>query len=379
MSASTKRQILLISPREPSGATWLINCLLELGIKTYRYSPRGMWREAGNGRYVLNAHEHILKKWLPALSAMDNFRFRDDVEVRWAHEWPTEMDRDKQIIFFVRDPRDAIYSRYKREAPEQSFDEFVRFPDPYTLLNKADNWSLYVMSWLALPDVAPVKFEDYKLDATGTLRKVLAKIGITVTDADIDRAIQSSTQEKAAAAERKYRDENPQDVQLINRSGRHGEWMKLDDEREAISLIGKLTCTLRRHLGYGECHDAENTEFLRYSPNISYLSFFNNVSLPRGIHTRTNNPENAENEAFSEIMNFIRGLNQESLRCAKLAEHETLLLNQSIQEFLRMLGQQVNACFPPPAEHDISFTRKLRYRFLIVLNLLQNINRKHVG
>jgi len=155
-----KRKIYLVSPREPSGATWLINCLLELGIMTYRYSPAGMWRNE-TGRWFLNSHEHVLRKWLPALVDHSSFQFRDDLEVQWMHEWFTDAYADNEILYFVRDPRDALFSRFKREAPQLSFREFAAFPDVYTLLDKVANWWLYNKTWLAHPRVTVFRFEDY--------------------------------------------------------------------------------------------------------------------------------------------------------------------------------------------------------------------------
>ena len=92
------REVLLVSPAEPSGATWLINCLLLLGVRTYRTSARGMWRQEGEN-YYLNEHEEVLKKWLPALNERDSFRFRADLAVRWTHEWPRVSNGGRQILF----------------------------------------------------------------------------------------------------------------------------------------------------------------------------------------------------------------------------------------------------------------------------------------
>ena len=137
-----RKKVVIASPREPCGATWLINCFLELGILTYRGRQEDMWHVEG-AKYFLIENENILKKWLPSLTRLEHFYFIEDIEVEWVHEWPTKRFDNCQIIFFFRDPRDALYSGYRRESPNMSYSEFLGFLNPVSLLDKVETFYFF--------------------------------------------------------------------------------------------------------------------------------------------------------------------------------------------------------------------------------------------
>jgi len=91
---------------------------------TYRDIPIGMWVPY-KGSYLLNPHNKGLKKWLPILTEKKSFAFRDDIEVQWAHEWPQKLHKGHKVIFFIRDPRDALLSACKRDSPLMTLKEYV--------------------------------------------------------------------------------------------------------------------------------------------------------------------------------------------------------------------------------------------------------------
>src|SRR6185312_2210146 len=99
---------------------------LELGILTYfeHYNWRIMWQSAG-GRYTLVPSKVWHKQLLPSLSARDHFHFDASFEVEWTHDWPHARScKAKKIIFFERDPVDALYSGWKRD-PAGKFRAYV--------------------------------------------------------------------------------------------------------------------------------------------------------------------------------------------------------------------------------------------------------------
>lgn len=292
-----RRKIVIASPRDPCGATWLINCFLELGILTYRTDDsRNMWQQEGS-RFFLKSHEDILKKWLPSLSAHASFSFSPDIEVEWVHEWPTERFRDNQIILFLRDPRDAIYSRYKREAPKNmGYREYVEFLDPHTLLDKAETNAIFTSVWLQHPNCREFNFEDYKVDAESTLRRVLEYIGKTASDQDIAIALSASTAKKAAEAEecwnnamqRHAHNANREICQVVNQGGVIGRWQELQGSDRAVAVrIDELRCMIVKP------SDKGGQGFL-----TSYLSYLQKHSsfkkLPYSAVSKNTDPQEAD-------------------------------------------------------------------------------------
>jgi hypothetical protein len=227
------RKLVVASPVEPSGASWLLNCFLELGIqvshqpvvrnvwRSSRYPAEHMWVPDGDGMR-LHPKAEVLKKWLPALERQDRFRFRADLVVEYVQEFPRP--DDGAALFFVRDPRDAIYSMYLRQQPELGFEDYLRFPNPRTLLDRARHWRCFVSSWLGQEQVRAFRFEDYKRDAHGLLSEILAAAGIEAAPDRIEATVAASGFEQAREAEQRYRARHPGDQEVANRRGRVGDW-----------------------------------------------------------------------------------------------------------------------------------------------------------
>ncbi|OGV25846.1 MAG: hypothetical protein A3F18_02690 [Legionellales bacterium RIFCSPHIGHO2_12_FULL_37_14] len=271
---SARRKIIIASPLEPCGATWLINCFLELGILTYR-SPtwQNMWIQHGN-HFMLSSREDVLKKWLPSLSVKQYFCFGREIEVEWVHEWPIKGFSDKQIIFFSRDPRDALYSRYKREAPKASFSEFVNFLDPALLLNKAEIHLVFTKLWCSHTRVQEFCFEEYKRDPEETLRSILAYINIDVSDYELFQALDASSSEKATEMERRWNRSNELDqinkpIQIVNQGGVVGRWQELTGKDK---ILAEHIVDLKMAID-----SSDEAEF------FTYLFFLKKNSLLKGV------------------------------------------------------------------------------------------------
>lgn len=325
------REILLISPREPSGATWLINCLLVLGIKTYRNSSKPMWIENGDGEFSLSPHEYFLKKWLPILSEKASFRFRGDVSVRWAHEWPSSIHEHKDIIFFIRDPRDSLFSRYKRENMTCCYHDFLNFPDSETLLNRVDNWTLFCSSWLIRPHVHLARFEDYKQDATKTLKGILEAIAIETSQSEFEFAIANSTFERAAAAEKRYREQNPDDIEVINRSGSCGNWEQQCILKESIDMIEAGAGSLLINCGY-RIQNAKSIIPHGYAPNTSKLNFFKSRLSYMALPLSGSSDASSSLARYEWLKTKSRSMTLEELNSQNLTDYEKLILIRSLQE-----------------------------------------------
>jgi hypothetical protein len=250
------QRLIVASPAEPSGVTWLINCFLELGLLCYRGSIDGMW-ERRDGLLYLKAREAELRNWLPSLYHRQSFSFRPGIEVLWSHVWPTAALADRQAIYFYRDPRDSLYSRYKRQGATLSFGDFLDIPEPNILLNKIECNCLHAACWLQHPQVKLLRFEDYKLNAESTLRTALDYLGVQATGSEIADALAASTADKAKEAEQAIRADKASRVepsgrgQIVNQGGIVGRWKELSDGHEdAVVRIQTVAQELLPDFGY---------------------------------------------------------------------------------------------------------------------------------
>ncbi len=257
------RHIVFASPAEPSGASWLINCLLVLGVRVSHKpvvdrvwrkasparSPAAMWAQVPGG-VSLHPRCVSLRKWIPVFSERQAFRFRTDVEVTYVQDFADAQYDAAKAVFFVRDPRDALYSMYCRRQPQLALSEWLAMPDWRTLLDCVDHWQAHVRGWQAHPNIRFFRFEDYKADAAGLLAQISDWLDLRVSDRDIVAATAASTFERARAAEARYRVEYPQDREVANRAGQIGNWRESEARgalhRQVVEQAG-LTLTA---LGY---------------------------------------------------------------------------------------------------------------------------------
>lgn len=283
--------VYLIGPHEPSGLSWLYNCFLCLGIKVHTVGPRNgghMWQLDAD-RYVLNPVDDLQKKWAPTLSTTSHFNFRTDFEVQFGHIWPTGWQRGQKVIFFVRNPYDALLSRWRRDANKISFGDFIRLPDHTTLLDKVDNWNLFCEAWLKQKprvDWHMVKFEDYRSNAEATLREVIKFLDIEFSDEEIADALSQSGFEAAKRAEDEYQPSTPPWLEVCddvfyaysNRKANGGPKSQsdLDQTVQERDFILKRTANVCRELGYSLSGASGIPSYL---PQKAMLSFYRHLDI----------------------------------------------------------------------------------------------------
>jgi hypothetical protein len=337
------RRILIASPAEPSGGSWLLNCLLELGIKVgHKPFVDNVWRGANppfpadhiwvrsGSDHRLNPKAEMLVKFLPSAGRAEAFRFRDDIEVDYVQDFPAPQFDTRPLVLIARDPRDSLHSMYRRLSPDLSFAEFCSFPHPATLLDRPKHWALFVAAWLDHPDKHILRFEDYKHDAEATLRAVVDRLDLGCSDAEITAAVFHSTFEKARVAETAYRRKFPGDRQVANRSGTVGDAGAYPDIRAMFPQIEQATAPVLRQLGYavGETRgDPGSTLWL----NAQFLSFFRKIRLPDGA----GNPPPGGLEAdpgFLALLAFAHQVDEDLIRRAALVPDEARQLVDSLSE-----------------------------------------------
>ena len=264
------RRFQIVSPPFPCGVAWLSNVLLELNIKTTHYVFReDHWlideTDEDSYRVSPRAYDHL--RWhLPVLLERNKFRFSETMEVMWEHRLDFARNIYRPTILFMRDPRDAIYSRYVR-----NYSSLLTFTE---YLNNADTWpdhfpnmfglpppdtiALYCLFWLQLRNnmsILFIRLEDSRLDPVGITQKVLSFLGVSRNLEEIKRAIESSSVERAKECVKILMAETGGNVNTA-RKGKINEW-KETYSKEQLKYFNTRTL---RHLLIS----------LRYSPARSW-------------------------------------------------------------------------------------------------------------
>ncbi|MEZ0373472.1 MAG: sulfotransferase domain-containing protein [Candidatus Sericytochromatia bacterium] len=229
----------IVSAPMPSGVTWLINCLLELGIRTTN-SGMGWAETPGGSRMEPEDLRDNLRWFLPVLENQDLFRFREEIEVFWDHRLQVALYPARKTVLMVRDPRDAAYSQFRRLSHQGLYRESEA--DLLTFLAQPMSWQKYFPQLFDLPpadtlayynlyvrhQVPPehlltLRFEDCKRDPLGQLTRVLDFFACPCGRAEMLTAIAKSDfrQAQAALERRKARTGLSH---LAHRTGRVEEW-----------------------------------------------------------------------------------------------------------------------------------------------------------
>lgn len=250
----------IVSPPFSCGVARMINMLLELNIKTTNTVFGGChWIDLNNGMIELSnvAQDHL--KWhLPIFHKTNFFKFTEETEVIWEHRLSFAQN-DYPTILFVRDPRDAIYSLYRRNY-EQSlpFLDYLKrndiWPDHFPGLfglPPGDTYALFCFFWLAMSkfqNLLIVRFEDLDANPHAVIEDVLKFIGIYRDQDSVGRAIESSTFQKAQDAMVSCESITGKQFKTA-RSAKINEWKHVYKQEE-LSALGALNDYLIEKFGY---------------------------------------------------------------------------------------------------------------------------------
>ncbi|ALG75543.1 sulfotransferase domain-containing protein [Azospirillum thiophilum] len=237
---------ILTSPPFACGVAWLVNMLLELGIRTTHWgTAKGTgggspWRECGDG-WTLDEPALSLLKWhLPILHQDEPLRFRDGLEVVWEHRLDLARRPGEAVILYLRDPRDAIHSLYRRNYAHALgyhayLDRLDVWPDHFPnlfFLPPPETYLLFTLFWLTVGETVPlltVTFEGMRADPVGTVRRVLAHLGQARPDDGIVRALERSSFHAARQAMLRTSAEQGTE-RLTAAKGEVGEWRTTHDD-----------------------------------------------------------------------------------------------------------------------------------------------------
>ena len=190
----------VVSPELPCGAAWLANCLLEMKIPVWRpwdIEIDNEWKRLAPYLYQYSDREQLWKQTLPALRYLREFHFNPGHAACIRHQWPFSYQNMRRLIFFVRDPRDALFSYWRRARHNEkgfnlSFENFVHsrfFHHPFSF---REYLLLFLQQWknhLSGHNYLIVRFEDYRTNARQTLTKILDFLNIPVEDDLVNRAL----------------------------------------------------------------------------------------------------------------------------------------------------------------------------------------------
>lgn len=194
----------VVSPELPCGAAWLANCLLELDVPLWNcwdIDTRHEWQRLAPFRYRYVADHLPWRQTLAALVVGRRFRFLPSPVPHFNHRWPVDLDARRPVIVFVRDPRDALHSEWRRQcrnrgaAATAGFETFLASPYyhyPFSFREYLLRFLRQCQCLLERPNALLVRFEDYKHAPEATLHRVMRFLGLTPSPTRIDTAIRRS-------------------------------------------------------------------------------------------------------------------------------------------------------------------------------------------
>jgi hypothetical protein len=208
-----KKEFQIVSAPFASGVSLLVSILLELNVKMTNMGPLYVadhWIDTEGGPVLSENAYDFFKDYFPALSRNGNkFTFDASIEGFWEHRLDLALHAHRPTILFIRDPRDAIFSLFRRDYKElMSFEEYLltssNWPDHFSEmfgLPPFETWAYYNLFWYYLSekiDIKIVTFEKLKLFPQNEIKEILNFLGIERSAADIIKAVNNSSFENSS-------------------------------------------------------------------------------------------------------------------------------------------------------------------------------------
>lgn len=222
----------------PTGAGWLANALLELGVRATPYG--GHWQREAEGERLEPLERRQLLNWhLPALARAPGLHFEAGSEVFFEHRLGLAHYPARPTILFVRDLRDAVFSHLIQQLYVRRLDwtperlllridqpEVWKQATPHLFeLPAPDSLAYFYFFWLCWPRerLLIVRFEDTKRDPIGQLRRVLDFLHLSRSESQLAQAVAASDLKQFQALRDRMQQLTGRTL-MINRRGVIGEW-----------------------------------------------------------------------------------------------------------------------------------------------------------
>jgi|GEM_PF-2635944 len=269
----------IVSPELPCGVSWLANCLLELGIpawKAWNLNIAHHWQDIGQDQFCYKHPASDLQQTLPALKTGRCFNFRTTTVPRFSHNPVNLIDHNHPLIFVIRDPRDALYSQWRRQFPEQAvsaskFVDFLNSPYHHYPLSHLGFTRFYLsLCHELLKDQRHiiVRFEDFKRQPVESLSTILSYLDIHEEPHAIHQATQASEFEQFKAVGLKHL-QNGISKRQLNRAGKVCEYRE-HFTPEMRQLVDPVLDDVLRWLKY-ESTEPQQSEMTSNSHDQRFL------------------------------------------------------------------------------------------------------------
>ena len=206
----------VISSELPCGTSWLASTLLECDCPIWNPWNVDMsleWKYLGGTAYEYFYPGNPWSRVLPGLVTGRKFDFRTILVPRFSHATPGHWPLAERLVIFVRDPRDALYSAWRRSQKLQPdiapFVDWLQHIDPTWGVPRCAAYLLHLATWKHYAELSNtphlvIRFEDVKADARAEFRRVqdfLPDALNSLPEPQIERALSMSTFEAVKTVE----------------------------------------------------------------------------------------------------------------------------------------------------------------------------------
>ena len=221
----------VISSELPCGTSWLASTLLECDCPIWNPWNVDMsleWKYLGGTAYEYFYPGNPWSRVLPGLVTGRQFDFRTTVVPRFSHATPGHWPLAERLVIFVRDPRDALYSAWRRSQKLQPdlapFVDWLQHIDPTWGVPRCAAYLLHLATWKQYAELSNtphlvIRFEDVKADARAEFRRVQDFVPVALNslpESQIERALSMSTFEAVKTVEDQMLADGTFDLRMNN-------------------------------------------------------------------------------------------------------------------------------------------------------------------